>query len=359
MRRENDKNVNSWERTSILRFNKGEKWFKEYFDEGLGQNKLLTRVIHNCPGMNVICGQRSPVIKFLVVALDELRVNGLCDKHEYTRFCNPFKAERTEIRASVLVDENSVKYPMEISMKHYVGAPDALQLLSELSSKNAMFGLFDLSPNNELDEIERVLFGINCPNLYKLTYIECLNSEVFQKCFAKGKVKNLGLTLMFNELFIEYLAVRTINIFDNIKFDDGNLMDSQVYAEGYTTQVLTEKIQSLIAKEVSVMDDFNSSLDLVNSTTGINKNRLKHFYPSKMWLNTEDDMKDEDLLILKQSLLRKSMGIVAKVIRNVVSASLEHGFLLQYEPVLKKLLKDTPEFMKATLKTRVDNNRER
>ena len=102
------------------------------------------------------------------------------------------------------------------------------------------------------------------------------------------------------------------------------------------------------------MKKYNGDILLATTTTKVPKKQLENFLPTKMWYKVEGDFLKSDIMLLKKSLINNAMQIVADTILDVRKTVLTHGFLLQYSPVIKQLLKKYPEYAENMVKEITD-----
>jgi len=102
------------------------------------------------------------------------------------------------------------------------------------------------------------------------------------------------------------------------------------------------------------MKKYDGDMLLATTTTKIPKKQLENFLPTKMWYKVEGDFLKADIMLLKKSLINNAMQIVADTIADVRKTVLTHGFLLQYSPVIKQLLKKYPEYAENMVKEITD-----
>ena len=182
---------------------------------------------------------------------------------------------------------------------------------------------------------------IYTPNLYRFITMEIFMDEKFTRVFNESRPKNIGLIYLFNEKFMEHLVIRTIDIMAKMGHE-GELLEKEYYHKNRGNQQMSEFIQTEIETEMSVMMKIGEDFQCLEKMLKVKKGKLNQFFPITMWWKTSEDIKREDVLSLKKSMLVKAMTVIGDVITNVKTAVFEHGFLLQYEPVINCLLKEYP-----------------
>jgi len=204
---------------------------------------------------------------------------------------------------------------------------------------------FSLANIVEEHRIREIMQGLYTPNLYRFVLMEIFMDENFQMIFNKSRPKNVGLVHLFNEKFMENLVVRTLDILSKME-PGGGLLDSEYYHKNRGIQQMSEFIQTEVENQMDVMSSIGEEVQGLEKYLNIKKGKLPLFYPIVMWWKSSEDIKREEILTLKQAMLKKAMNIVADSIINIKTTVFEFGFLLQYEPIIELLRKQYPALAK-------------